>query len=195
MSTWNTTDGALRGHVLHLEWPPRPPIEDIRAWVSKPTARRDPWATDTLAVHRAGGPKWPTDVLELVRALTPHWPGQRCPYHWFVLDDGQVFQALDLEDKGAHARVWNRRAEGIAVIGDFRVQAPTSAAVDALVGLLAWRCGVLGLEPHEAIRRHDELVGGSRYRSKACPGELLRLDAVARRARRRCSRTPSAADV
>lgn len=66
---------------------------------------------------------------------------------------------------GAHVRGFNNFAIGVALIGDFREVAPTSAAMSSLGRLLNWLC-----EARDPVRVnvHSELDGDTE-----CPGSML----------------------
>ena len=99
---------------------------------------------------------------------------------------------------GAHARGFNTGSFGIAVMGDFRTVEPPPAAVDALVGTLAWRLDLAHVDPlatFNGISSGNERFGVgipvflrtiSGHRDTGlttCPGERLyaRLGDIARR--------------
>jgi len=107
------------------------------------------------------------------------------PYTFYVGGhdsfEGDVWQALPLDEIGKHARRWNIRGLGIGCIGDFRYMAPSFKQYMSLVDLCVALCGYLDLNPLRAIKAHDELKGGSSDPGKECPGRLmdisrLRLD-------------------
>jgi hypothetical protein len=69
---------------------------------------------------------------------------------------------------GAHARGFNARSCGIAVIGDFSHRAPRDAALEALAGLLAWKLSLHGL-PACA----ETIVGHRAIEETRCPGSAF----------------------
>lgn len=127
-----------------------------------------------VVVHRFGGARLPHIYSAAGIAAwyrdNQEWTGGQMPYHFVILRDGTVEQALDLSDVGPHARRWNVPGLGVAAIGDFREHPPTldqMAAAKALTaGLVAW----IGRGPYDAILGHDELPGGSSDPEKRCPG-------------------------
>jgi N-acetylmuramoyl-L-alanine amidase len=105
---------------------------------------------------------------------------------------------IDRNVVGAHARGFNTGSFGIAVMGDFRTVDPPQAAVDALVGTLAWRLDLAHVDPlstFNGISSGNERFGPglpvflraiSGHRdtgATTCPGERLyaRLGEIARR--------------
>ena len=82
-----------------------------------------------------------------------------------------------------HAREYNSGTLGIALLGTFDQRAPTAAARDALVRMLAWasiRYGLnplgsgLYVNPVTGITRYTDTIAGHRdYNPTACPGAVL----------------------
>jgi hypothetical protein len=108
------------------------------------------------------------------------------------------FGGIDRNVVGAHARGFNTGSFGIAVMGDFRSVDPPAAAVDALVGTLAWRLDLAHVDPlatFNGISSGNERFGSgipvflrviSGHRDTGlttCPGERLyaQIPAIARR--------------
>ena len=64
-------------------------------------------------------------------------------YNFLVDKYGQVFEGrfggVDKNVTGAHAEGFNTGSVGVALLGTYSVTAPTAAAKNALVNLLAWR--------------------------------------------------------
>lgn len=94
--------------------------------------------------------------------------GSLCPYHFLVHPSGRVEQLLDITKRGAHAKNYNWCSIGIALIGDFRTETPTSDAMFALQNL-AFRIQI----PYRfsVILGHDQLPGYNQ--EKVCPGKNL----------------------
>ncbi len=102
--------------------------------------------------------------------------GYRPPYHLAVFPDGHIEQMLPLAVKGAHAKNYNWRSWGLAVIGDFRKSPPTDAQVKSLIEL----CRVLAIAKDGGceIAGHTELPGSSGDPDKVCPGPHMPLGRV-----------------
>ena len=84
---------------------------------------------------------------------------------------------------GAHAAGANAGSVGIALIGTFDTRAPTTAARDALVRLLAWASIRYGLNPHWSgtyvnprngeAQFTDAIAPHRQFQPTACPGAVL----------------------
>ena len=92
----------------------------------------------------------------------------RCPYHLLIRTDGVIDHLLPVFLVAHHARKWNRASIGVAVVGDFRSDAPTTqqwhtvtqlAAVFHAIGFDVWG--------------HTELREASHDPAKVCPGPLM----------------------
>lgn len=112
--------------------------------------------------------------------------------------DGQVQQALPLNERGAHARRWgNMHGIGFAQIGDFRHVAPHNAqwdrAVDLCARIIPWlapHARSMSLKLPEHLRHELPIVGHGEvpgsfgetsgkdqpFGSDACPGEHWDMD-------------------
>lgn len=104
-------------------------------------------------VHRIGETAGRT-VPEIARFFIDgegaRYTGATMAYH-YVVTYSRVEQALPLDEQGAHARRWgNAHGIGIAVLGDFRYQAPTASQWLNAVSLCADLVPFLG--------RHSDAV-------------------------------------
>jgi hypothetical protein len=82
-----------------------------------------------------------------------------------------------------HAREYNSGTFGIAILGTYDQRAPTPAARDALVGMLAWASIRYGLNPLGSgtyinpvtgiTIDTDTIAGHREYNPTACPGAVL----------------------
>jgi hypothetical protein len=121
------------------------------------------------------------------------------PYHWLIDPDGVVFEGRwarrmrsgelpNGEDtrgrcvRGGHALHHNERTIGIAFLGNFVDRAPSDAARDTLVSLLAWKCERWGVDPHGSTRyrlgdgsrpRFPNICAHRTVRATACPGPAV----------------------
>jgi len=95
------------------------------------------------------------------------------PYHFLITYTG-IDQLLQLSVRGAHARAWNDRSIGIAVVADEDNKVPPlQSQRDNLIALLRVLYPINGgLE----IVGHTQLAGASADPHKVCPGPLLNPD-------------------
>ncbi len=140
---------------------------------------------DTIAVHRVGldlklGKNLGNTAPEIAKHFAPGgaaapWTGGKFPYHFVISKFGQLWQCIPLSRIGPHAKSWNRRAIGVAFIGDFRVEILTPQASDAGRLLLHRLLGTIGLGSHRVFG-HDELPDSSSDPNKECPGLHFGID-------------------
>lgn len=173
----------------------KPPIVSRLEWGSpdgnhqRATPSYSP-VTHLIIHHTADGPV--ADAAAWVRAiwrfhvLTNGWAD--IGYNFLIAPDGTIFEGRAGGDNviGAHFSCQNTGTLGVALLGDFTREAPTRAAQDALVTLLAWRTMTLGLDPF-AVRRHAGMQedmytiashrDGNRFPRSctvtACPGDAF----------------------
>jgi hypothetical protein len=90
------------------------------------------------------------------------------PYHFLIDLEGRVYEGRDWRYKGDTNTTYEPGGHFlISVIGNYEIQEPTAAQVEAISDLMAW-----------AIARFDlplDRIGGHyNYASTACPGEAFR---------------------
>lgn len=98
------------------------------------------------------------------------------PYTFVITDAGVIEQALPILVKSPHAAAWNKRAVGIAVIGDFRNAQPPDAQKQACVYLLRRIMYTIG-RPLKVVG-HTSVPGATTDPDKICPGKNLSVDWV-----------------
>ncbi len=85
-------------------------------------------------------------------------------YHYEISPAGVVKQARTENEPGAHTAGYNDVSIGIAMDGNFDIEMPTQAQIDALKTLLS---GVIQRHPGAAIAYHRN------FAKKTCPGLLI----------------------
>lgn len=155
---------------------------DVRfVWAPPQGDRRRAGSIDRIIVHRIEVSQedstFGDQPAEVIRFFATHPIGQRAtggkmPYPILVDATGGITQCLPLMVISPHARKFNQRSIGVALVGDFRTRAPSAAQRQSTVGLLAHLVHRLGL-PVAAICGHDGLDGGSADPDKVCPGRHL----------------------
>lgn len=108
------------------------------------------------------------------------YTGRENPYALLVRHpEGMIEQCTPLKEVGAHAKAWNKKAIGVAVVGDFRKLAPTSNQWHGTALLAATLSQSFGGVP---VLGHTELgPRATRDQSKRCPGALWPMDEFRRR--------------
>lgn len=121
----------------------------------------------------------PTGILALHHSVTPQWVGVKAPqsleriarergfngisYNFVVTVDGGIFEGRGAGVVGAHTRGYNSSAHAICLVGDFDVDKPPEAMLDAVARLV--RHGhKQGWWPERITHGHRQLG------QTACPG-------------------------
>jgi N-acetylmuramoyl-L-alanine amidase len=113
-------------------------------------------------------------------------------YNYLVDACGQVFEGryggIQKNVVGAHSQGFNTGSAGVAVIGNYSRTAPSKAAQDALVKLLAWRFDIAHVDPAASVvytsGGNSKFRAGTRVKLRAisahrdtyltdCPGSAL----------------------
>jgi len=131
-----------------------------------------------IIVHRIGEEigKTAVEVACAFRSQDNDWnkvTGRQMPYSFFIRKDGLIEQALEVMDVGWHARRWSKPGIGIAVSGNFNVEAPTAEQWESLAMLCSTLAYWLGIYE---LCGHTELPFASKDPDKVCPGKYLNMD-------------------
>jgi hypothetical protein len=171
-----------------------PPITSRSSW-----GARAPKATPEVAprlkmgfVHHtvSANDYAPADVPALLRGIQAYhmdangWDD--IGYNFLVDRAGQIWEGrsggIDRNVVGAHVAGLNTGSVGVAVIGDHRTVAPTSASVGAVAQVLGWRLGLAGIDPTASTTMTGldgkavslRTISGHRdAASTECPGQQL----------------------
>lgn len=124
-------------------------------------------ATSYLVIHHTGGNAGDDfSAAELHRMhLNQGWSG--VGYHFVIRKNGKIESGRPEWAKGAHSIPGNSNSIGIHICGNFELEQPTAAQIEAVSHLCADLCTKYGLEPHLAI------VGHRDQDATACPGRNL----------------------
>jgi len=109
--------------------------------------------------------------------------GWRRPYHLLILADrdATVEQLIPLSCRGTHAKDYNYKSWGVALVGNSDQRPPSRAQYDRLVDTIALLSQYKdGLK----IAGHTDLPGASGDPNKRCPGRFLPLGPVIEQADR-----------
>jgi N-acetylmuramoyl-L-alanine amidase len=157
---------------------------------------------EKIVVHHTGTsssePDWPREVRAIYRSTVAR--GYRdVPYHWLIDPNGLVYEgrwarrvtagafptgedARGRSVRGGHAKSYNERTIGVALLGTFDDHRPTDAAFDALIAVIAWKCSRWKIDPVGATpyRLNDgtrqvvpNICPHRRVRATACPGRVV----------------------
>lgn len=153
---------------------PAPAIVSVDAWGGTPGAAPVfPQQITHITLHHQGE-RWQdgADVPAYLRRLqqwsrnTRRWAD--IPYHYVIGPDGQIYAARPLAQPGDTNTEYNPRGHALVMLlGNFELQQPTPAQLDAAVKLTAWlarehRLGV------DAIATHRDFSTQT-----VCPGQHL----------------------
>lgn len=87
-------------------------------------------------------------------------------YHYLVDWEGRILEGRALDRMGAHTDGHNEGSIGIAVMGDFETQRPTSKQLQALRDLADWLSWAYAIAP-------ERILGHKDFNATACPGRYL----------------------
>ena len=129
----------------------------------------------TITLHHSGDPKPMTledDPLPKLRALQEWGMKEKnwwdVPYHFLIAPDGTIFEGRDYRYIGETNTKYDPEGHFlIDVMGNFELQEPNDAQLEAIMDLMAW-----------AVAAHDipldRIFGHSDFATTACPGKNLK---------------------
>ena len=120
-----------------------------------------------LIVHHTATPSNPSDPAAVMRSIYTHAldGGEYIDiqYNWLIDAQGRLYEGRWARDyppgaphtgelnnanvRGGHSLNHNSRTIGVSFIGTFTASSPTDAAIETLVGFLAWKCARWGIDP------------------------------------------------
>ena len=90
------------------------------------------------------------------------------PYHFLIDLDGNVYEGRDWRFKGDTNTTYEPGGHLLlSVIGNYEIQEPTQAQIEAIAGLMAWGMDRFNLGP-------DRIGGHYNYATTSCPGSYFR---------------------
>jgi hypothetical protein len=90
------------------------------------------------------------------------------PYHYLIDLDGRVYEGRDWRYMGETNTGYNPSGHFlISVMGNYQLQEPTAAQLDAVVDMMAWALRRFGLSP-------DVIGGHYDFADTTCPGQHLK---------------------
>jgi N-acetylmuramoyl-L-alanine amidase len=197
-----------RAQAVSQAYPPPPIVRRVQ-WGAQESRRNgeidyDDVVEKVVVHHTAiddGTGNWTKQVRDIYEWETA--TGYRdIAYHFLVDPHGTVYEGRWARDypakavpdgqdgrgrsvRGGHARGHNPRTLGFTLLGDYTRTQPSTAALDALLALLAWKCNRWSIDPVGAspyvntqaqTQTFANIVGHGQIRPTQCPG--LHLDAL-----------------
>ncbi len=130
-----------------------------------------------ITVHHEGSSKpnndtTPTAVAQTLRLIQKQHRQRMgagdIGYHFIIDRTGVIWQGRDWKYQGAHASGANAHNIGIVLLGNFEMQKPTAAQLDALTRLTSSLVDKYGLNPRTDIYGHSDFC------NTQCPGKNLK---------------------
>ncbi len=136
---------------------------------------RIPHSINHITLHHTGDaqPLRPTDdPVRKLRALQSWGASDRnwwdLPYHYLMDLDGNIYEGRDWHFMGETNTAYDPGGHFlISIIGNYEVQEPTKAQLDAIADLMAWAFTEFNLPL-------DRLGGHYNYATTGCPGKNLK---------------------
>jgi len=136
---------------------------------------RIPHTITRITLHHTGSPqplRPGDDPVASLRGLQSWGASDRnwwdVPYHLLLDLDGRVYAGRDWRYMGETNTTYDPRGHLlISVLGNYELQEPTPAQIDAIVGLMAWAVRYFEV-PVERIGGHYD------FADTGCPGRFLR---------------------
>ena len=168
----------------------QPPIIARRAWAGPrdgPSAGPYYGSIRLAFVHHTENPNGYAagEVPALILAIYDYHRYSRGYFdiaYNFVIDAfGRIWEAraggIDEPVIGAHAGGYNSESTGVALLGSFSFQSPTTAAVIALQRLLAWKLPLHGVPALGKVQ--VQVSAADAFYTPFAPGQLVRLPRIA----------------
>ena len=149
--------------------------------------QRSPERLTNILIHRVGvdlindrkvgdGRTGPGIAEAFLKDPIGQYTGYQNPYTFYVNVVGHIWQALPIDEVGAHARAFNRKGLGIGCIGDFRVESPSDGLWGGLLVLCEYLLRGLSLRPGDVIGHTEAGLRATASSGKQCPGAKFDLD-------------------
>ncbi len=160
-----------------------PPMVPRAAWGARPVSEGYiPHTPQRITLHMDGA-YFERDPIQRMQTLqswaidTRGWVD--IPYHYVVDREGVIYEGRPVQFVGDTGTNYDPSGHiSIAAMGDFDLQAPSRAQVEAIVALAAWLSATYHIPP--------ALIQGHRdYAYTTCPGEYFYFDYVQNGAIRR----------
>jgi N-acetylmuramoyl-L-alanine amidase len=175
----HTREDELGGGLTELEVAT---IESLSPEIAAATAAggaeqrlRIPHEIQTITLHHSGSaePLRPEDdPVQKLRGLQAWGKADKnwwdVPYHFLIDLDGNIYEGRDYRYMGETNTEYNPRGHLlISVLGNYNLQDPTPAQIEAITGLMAWAA----MEFDVPL---DRIYGHGDHADTSCPGTHLR---------------------
>ena len=164
------------GIIGRGSWGALPPIPSGRSWKAYDANQSVCAFIHRITVHH-------THSRYTIQSLQIYHQNQSDPkadiaYHFFIDDDGRIYEARPLGFMGSHSEGDNSHNVGIVLNGDFSKKLPDPRQITALRQLLtALRCPCA---PIDGLWTHQQRKGlrypGAADHYTACPGQHLAVE-------------------
>lgn len=136
---------------------------------------RIPHEITHVTLHHSGSPqplRPEDDPVAKLRGLQSWGASDRnwwdVPYHFLIDLDGRIYQGRDWRYMGETNTTYDPRGHLlISVLGNYGIQEPTEAQLEAITDLMTWGVATFDVPP-------SRLGGHYYYAGTSCPGEHLR---------------------
>lgn len=154
----------------------QPPIVPRTAWGARAVSEGyTPHTPQRITIHMDGAyfERDPIQRMQLLQSWSIDTRGWvDIPYHYVIDREGVIYEGRPVQFVGDTGTNYDPAGHiSVALMGDFDIQAPAQAQIDALVALAAWLSATYRIPP--------ALIQGHRdYAYTSCPGEYFYFDYV-----------------
>ncbi|WP_338814146.1 S-layer homology domain-containing protein [Bernardetia sp. Wsw4-3y2] len=162
----------------------QPPVVSRASWGARSSKSSYSYTNVThLVVHHAYGYDW-NDGAAAVRAIQDLHQNSNgwsdIGYNYLIHKSGTIYQGRPEDVIGAHFCGYNSNTMGVCMLGTFSSTTPTTAAMNSLKSLLAWKANKEGINPtgssyHYSTGGSVKNIAGHRDGGgcSECPGNSL----------------------
>jgi len=126
-----------------------------------------------VILHHTVSPK-DTTVSQIRQWHEERGLGTGIQYHFVIPGSGDVIQTRSPKKVGHHCKGHNEESIGIALCGNFELEAPTEFQIEALQGLLLKLCRKYELHAWNIYKHKDRVTPGYTL----CPGKYFDLSPI-----------------
>lgn len=176
----------LEDHGDKCEAPAQVDQSSWRAGLSTPDYSRSFTVTENIIIHHSATSNELTNYTNVVRNIylfhTQSNGWSDIGYNYLIAPDGTIYKGRDPAEGaqdlviGAHFCGKNSTTMGVCLLGTYTNTAPSTAALEALTQLMAWKAdkdelNPLGIDPHPLNSLLPVIAGHRDGCSTECPGQ------------------------